>query len=171
MKKSLLLSLILVLCVPLFSEAQGTKTGNWNFDVGPNIAIPIRNLSYFTSFGIGADITATTNITNEIAVGARANDSYFIGKTPLLGNGSHGANVFSITADGSYTFPQNIFAGVDLGLGHETTNGQNDTEFARIFNLGYKWDQGKARTYIFTVYFDQTTYEKCLGVRAAIRLK
>ena len=165
--------LILVLCALsslLFIDAKAQSTGDWHFDVGPNIAVPIRNLSYYTSLGIGIDGAATTNICNEVAIGGRANYSYFIGKTPLLADEKHGASVFSITADGNYTFPMNIFAGVDLGVGFISSNGQNDTQFARIFNLGYKWDQSKQHTYIFTVYFDQTTYQKCLGVRAAVRL-
>lgn len=163
------LVLAFVACL-IFTNAKAQSTGDWHLDVGPNVAAPIRNLSYYTSFGIGADIAATTNITTEVAVGGRANYSYFLGKTPLLGNEKHGASVISITADGSYTFPMNIFAGVDLGVGFLSSNGQSDTQFARIFNLGYKWDQSKQHTYIFTVYFDQTTYQKCLGLRGAIRL-
>ncbi|MFI5161330.1 MAG: hypothetical protein ACHQHN_08630 [Sphingobacteriales bacterium] len=171
MKKIYLILIVPVISCLFFTTAKAqVKTGAWSIDVGPNVALPIRNLSYFTSLGIGADIAATTPISGGFAVGARANYSYFIGKTPLLGTSANGASVFNITADGSYTLPQNVFIGVDLGLGHATTNGQNDTEFARIFNLGYKWEQSKQHTYIFTVYFDQTTYEKCLGVRAAIRL-
>jgi len=170
MKKiCLILGFLLFSCL-FFIDAKAQSTGDWHFDVGPNVAIPIRNLSYYTSLGIGADVAATTNITTEVAVGGRANYSYFIGKTPLLATESHGASVINITADGSYTFPMNIYAGVDLGVGFLSSNGQSDTEFARIFNLGYKWDQSKQHTYIFTVYFDQTTYQKCLGVRAAVRL-
>lgn len=164
--------LAVVLIAGLYStnvKAQ-LKTGDWHFDVGPNIAIPIRNLSYFTSFGIGADVAATTAVTDVISIGGRANYTYFIGKTPLLSDEAHGAGVFNVMGSGTYTLPQNIFVGVDLGVGFESTHGESDTEFARVFNLGYKWDQNKAHTFIFTVYFDQTTYEKCLGLRAAVRL-
>jgi hypothetical protein len=171
MKKIYFILVLSIICCLSFTNTQAQKkTSDWNIDVGPNIAIPIRNLSYFTSVGIGADANATTNVTDEIAVGGRVNYSYFVGKTPLLATESHGASIFNIMASGSYTFPQNIFAGVDLGVGFETSNGESDTEFARVFNLGYKWEQSKQHTYIFTIYFDQTTYEKCLGLRAAIRL-
>jgi len=171
MKKIYLIAVVLLLSGMLFNRANAqTKTGGWSIDLGPNAAIPIRNLSYYTSLGIGADVAATTPIADGVAVGGRANYSYFIGKTPLLGNETHGASVINITADGSYTLPENVFVGVDLGVGFLSSNGQSDTEFARIFNLGYKWEQSKQHTYIFTVYFDQTTYQKCLGVRAAIRL-
>ncbi|MGZ3778866.1 MAG: hypothetical protein ACXVIY_09345 [Mucilaginibacter sp.] len=171
MKRLLLLSMLSLFCLPLLSNAQSVKTGDWNFDLGLMAAAPIRNLSYYTSLGIGADVAATTNVCSAVSVGARANYSYFIGKTPLLGNSAHGASVINVLADGSYNLPENIFAGVDLGVGFLSSNGQSDTEFARIFNLGYKWDQSKERTYIFTVFFDQTTYQKALGVRAAIRFK
>src|ERR1700744_2230829 len=171
MKKIYFILVLSLFSCLFFTNAKAQqKSNDWSIDLGANVAVPIRNLSYFTSFGIGVDAAATTNITNEIAVGGRANYSYFIGKTPLLATESHGASVFNVLADGSYTLPQNIFLGVDLGVGFEATNGQSDTEFARIFNLGYKWDQSKQHIYIFTIYFDQTTYEKCLGIRAAIRL-
>jgi len=170
MKKIYFILASLIFSGLMLTNAKAQSTDGWHFDVGPQVATPIRNLSYYTSFGIGADAAATTNITSEIAIGGRANYSYFIGKTPLLGNGSHGASVINVVADGNYSFPMNIFAGVDLGVGFLASNGQSDTEFARIFNLGYKWEQSKEHTFIFTVYFDQTTYQKCLGVRAAIRL-
>lgn len=166
----LILALLLASCLLCTKAKAQQKTSNWNIDIGPNIALPIRNLSYYTSLGIGVDAAATTSLSNGFSVGGSANYSYFIGKKPLLGTETHGANVINILADGSYTFPQNIFIGVNLGVGFLTSNGQSDTEFARIFNLGYKWDQSKQHTYLFTIYFDQTTYQKCLGLKAAMRL-
>jgi len=171
MKKMYLILVLLVVSSLFFTNAKAqVKTGDWHFDVGPNVAAPIRNLSYYTSFGIGVDANATTNVADGVDVGGRANYSYFIGKTPLLSDETHGASVFNVVATGTYTLPQNVFVGVDLGVGFLSSNGESDTEFARIFNLGYKWDQNKAHIFIFTVYFDQTTYQKCLGLRAAVRL-
>ena len=170
MKKIYSILVALTICGLFFTKASAQmKTGDWHYDLGVNVAAPIRNLSYYTSVGIGIDAAATTSIAENVNVGARVNYSYFIGQTPLLATESHGANVVNLLADGSYNFPYNIFAGIDLGVGFLTSNGQSDTEFARIFNAGYKWEQSKAHTFIFTLYFDQTTYQKCLGARAAIR--
>jgi hypothetical protein len=165
----LILALALGSCMFFTGAKAQEKTGSWSIDLGSNIAIPIRNLSYFTSLGIGVDVNATTPIADGFAAGGRVNYTYFIGQKALFQDEAHGAGIFNILGSANYTFPQQFFAGVDLGVGFESTNGESDTEFARIFNVGYKWAQSKEHTYIFTVYFDQTTYQKCLGVRGAIR--
>jgi hypothetical protein len=175
MKKIYLILVLLITSCLFFTNAQAQqKTGDWSIDVGPTAALPIRNLYYFTSFGIGADAAATTAISDNINVGGRVNFAHFFGKTSFFGDGvAISENIVNVLADGSYMFPQKVFVGVDLGAGIRFAGGGNgtDTEFARIFNLGYQWDQSKQHTYIFTIFFDQTTYQKNLGLRAAIRLK
>jgi hypothetical protein len=167
----LILTLSFISCLFFDNAKAQMKTGDWNIDAGFMAAAPIRNLYYFTSFGIGVDGAATTNLTDAVAVGGRVNFSNFFGKSSIYTPNSISAQIVNILADASYTFPQKVMVGVDLGAGLRFASGNGeDTEFARIFNLGYKWDQSKAHTYIFTVYFDQTTYQKALGVRAAIRL-
>src|ERR1700743_641054 len=173
MKKIYFILVLSLFSCLFFTNAKAQqKSNDWNLDLGVNAAAPIRNLYYFTSFGVGVYGLATTNITNEIAVGGRVNFAHFFGKSSFFGNGvSISENIVNILADGSYMFPQKVFVGVDLGAGIRFASGNaTDTQFARIFNLGYQWDQSKAHTYIFTVFFDQTTYQKNLGLRVAMRL-
>ena len=173
MKKFYFMLMLTAFCTLLLTNAKAQmKTGDWNIDIGPQVAAPIRNLYYFTSFGIGIDGAATTQIADNVNVGGRVNYSYFFGKSSLYTPNSISANIVNVLADGSYTLPYNVMVGVDLGLGFRFASGNPaDTEFARIFNLGYKWEQSKEHTYIFTIYFDQTTYQKALGLRAAMRFK
>jgi hypothetical protein len=140
----------------------------WNLDAGANIGIPIRQLHALSVLGISGDFSATTEVYKNLSVGGRAELAYFIGRTS---NGSNIPNVILINllGDVNYMLPQKIMVGIDLGLGRAFSKWANYTKFARIFYLGHEWVE-KKRTYTLSLFFDQTTWQKNLGIRGTIRL-
>ncbi|MEO6167302.1 MAG: hypothetical protein ABIO46_08885 [Chitinophagales bacterium] len=92
----------------------------------------------------------------------------------IFGSGSvEGEDVnFSLLnamADGYYLFDPNILLGFSGGLGLAFSKGGTDVNFARVFYAGYLLNTAKY-DYVFTAIYDQTNYQKNIGVRACIRL-
>ncbi|HVS92875.1 MAG TPA: hypothetical protein VHE59_12620 [Mucilaginibacter sp.] len=168
MKKLLFSLLLLSFLFPSTSRAQSINTSNLKIDVGPTLALPIRYLNYVSLFGVGAYGSVTTPVIENLDVGGRVSASYFFGKTQY-GVSNAGSRIFDVMATGSYLLPQNVFVGVDLGVGFAAEPGFNNTELADSFNVGYQMDYQK-HVVRFAVFFDQTTYQKCAGVRATVRL-
>ncbi|MBS1502380.1 MAG: hypothetical protein JST32_09990 [Bacteroidetes bacterium] len=167
--KNLLFSLLLLsFLFPSISRAQSINTSNLKIDVGPTLALPIRYLNYVSLFGVGAYGSVTTPVIENLDVGGRVSASYFFGKTQY-GVSNAGSRIFDVMATGSYLLPQNIFVGIDLGVGFAAEPGFNNTELADSFNVGYQMDYQK-HVVRLAVFFDQTTYQKCAGVRATVRL-
>lgn len=160
--------------------AQTSKTSvkgleGWNIDVGPTLAHPLKYLNMFSTFGVGVDGSITHPLPNGLAVGGRVNYAHFFGRSSALAglvdeSGRFpSSSMINILGDAHYTLPNKILFGVNLGLGMILYNGATGSGFADIIYGGYEWDQG-AHIYTFSLYYDQTTYQKNLGVRAAIRL-
>ncbi|MBS1524095.1 MAG: hypothetical protein JST19_00510 [Bacteroidetes bacterium] len=169
MKKLLFSLLLLVFILPSICNAQTTiNTSALKIDVGPSLALPIRQLNYVSLFGVGAYGSITTPVIENLDVGGRVSASYFFGKSQY-GVSNAGSRIFDVMATGSYLLPQNVFVGIDLGVGFAAEPGFNNTELADSFNVGYQMDYQK-HVLRFAVFFDQTTYQKCAGVRATVRL-
>ena len=109
------------------------------------------------------------------SAGGRVNFAHYLGRASEEAGFLDGAsrfpssNLVNILGDAHYMLPNKILFGVDLGVGMILYNGATNSGFARIIYGGYEWDGG-SHTYTFSLFFDQTTYQKNLGLRAAIRL-
>ncbi|HVV56474.1 MAG TPA: hypothetical protein VHC47_14160 [Mucilaginibacter sp.] len=168
MKKLSFSILLIVFLAPAFSRAQSISTSGLKVDVGATLALPIRYLHYVSLFGVGATGSVTKEVVSGLDVGGRVNAAYFFGKTQY-GVSNSGSRIFDIMASGTYNLPQNVFVGIDLGVGFAAESGFNNTEPADSFNLGYQFNYEK-HAIRMALYFDQTTYQKCLGLRATVRL-
>jgi hypothetical protein len=161
---------------PTHQSTQGSESPDgWNIDVGPTFASSIRYLHMFSTVAPGIDGAITHPLGNGLSVGGRVNIAHFFGRSSALSglvdnSGSFpSSNLINILGDVHYLLPSKIVFGVDLGLGMVLYNGNIGDGFAKIFYAGYQWE-GAVHTWTFSLYFDQTTYQKNLGLRAAIRL-
>ncbi len=161
------------------SSAQTDKKVNQeekrlNIDVGPMVAVPLKNFNMFSTFGIGADGAVTYKLGKGFAVGGRLNYGYFFGRSAdpaFTGGEDHykASNLFNVLAEVNYKFDNQILLGLDLGLGLLSFNGYTDAAFAQKVYAGYQWNR-EAHPFIFYLFYEQTITHKSIGISANIRL-
>ncbi|MBK9731278.1 MAG: hypothetical protein IPO83_08330 [Chitinophagaceae bacterium] len=161
--------LLLLLLIPAFTNAQKTTVdANWNAEAGPILSVPIRYMHYFTVFGIGADVAANRGIIDRLYGGGRMNYTYFFGKGSIEGE-DYNLGLFNAMADVYYLFDFKMLLGFSGGLGLTFNTGVSDANFSRVFYAGYLFNT-QHHDYVITAFFDQTNYQKNIGIRACIRL-
>ncbi|HEY2721516.1 MAG TPA: hypothetical protein VGI82_07315 [Chitinophagaceae bacterium] len=173
MKKVILIVIALSMSLH-FLHAQDRQDSKWVVTAGPVVAFPLKFLHMFHSFGLGADFAAIHPISGGFSAGARANYSYFFGKESSNTTGgtisSHydATHIFNLLGDVNYRLENGLTIGLDLGLGLSLTHVYGDASFARII---YVADEvGKKNPVIFGLYFDETNFQKNIGLRAGFRI-
>lgn len=167
MKKSICLLLLLVGMLPATAQDKSWLKG-WHAELGPMITVPIRYMHYYSVLGTGVDLAASRNITGRIYAGARINYAFFFGNGSVDGEEVN-VNLFNAMADGYYLFDNNFLLGFSGGLGLAFNSYGTDVNFSRVFSAGYKLVTTK-HDYVITAFFDQTNYQKNIGVRACMVL-
>lgn len=148
--------------------AQNTADKSWHAEAGPMITVPIKYLHYYSVLGLGADVAANRNIIDRLYGGARVNFAYFFGQGSVEGE-SVSFGLLNTMADVYYLFDQQVLIGFSGGLGLAFGGGGTDANFSRVFYAGYVLNTEK-HDYVLTAFFDQTNYQKNIGVRACISL-
>ena len=166
--KKIICSLLLLMNAVLANAQDVITDKNWHAEVGPMITVPIRYTHYFSVLGVGVDAAANRNWISRLYAGGRVNYAYFFGQGSVEGEDVN-INLFNAMADGYYLFDNNILLGFSGGLGVAFNSGGTDLNFARVFYAGYALHAGM-HDYVLTAFFDQTNYQKNIGVRGCIKL-
>ncbi|MBS1657879.1 MAG: hypothetical protein K1X63_09750 [Chitinophagales bacterium] len=147
--------------------AQDSLDKTWHAEAGPMITVPIRYLHYYSVLGLGADVAANRQFVKGLFAGARMNYAFFFGNGSVEGE-SVNPGLFNAMVDGFYLFDFKLLLGFSGGLGL-AFGGGTDANFSRVFYAGYLFNTGR-HDMIITAFFDQTNYQKNLGLRGSFRL-
>lgn len=167
MKKFICLSGMLLLAM-LGCAQDNNPSKAWNAEVGPMVTVPIRYMHYYTVLGLGADAAVNRNIIDNLYVGGRINFAYFFGKGSVTGEDIN-IGLLNTMADAYYLFDFHLLLGFSGGLGLAFGGTNVDANFSRVFYAGYLLNTNQ-HDYVITGFFDQTNYQKNIGVRFAWRL-
>ncbi len=164
--------LLLFLALPVLTNAQQKKTDrDWKFYVGPNIALPVRYLNLFNGLGIGASAVALRQFASNFEAGGRVNYNYFFGRKADAYYGAaryKATNLLNILAEAKYIFDNGFQAGLNLGVGLSFSGNEKNSDLARLIFIAYQLQQ--FRNAVIGAYFNQTNYQKQVGVRLDIPL-
>lgn len=167
MKNIVLLGLLCLISNLAHAQNNILKNG-WQVEAGPSLNVPIRYMHYFTVFGAGIDGAINTTVVDRLHGGLRANYAYFFGKGSIEGEDIN-LSLVNVMADAYYLFGCNLLLGFSGGLGLTFGGGNSDANFSRIFYAGYQFPTS-CHDLVVTAFFDQTNYQKNIGVRAAFVL-
>jgi hypothetical protein len=166
MKKAICL-LVIIFQFGELGLAQDSIDKTWHAEAGPMITVPIRYLHYYSVLGLGADVAANRQIVKGLFAGARMNYAFFFGKGSV-DEETVNPSLFNAMVDGFYLFDFKLLLGFSGGLGL-AFGGGTDANFSRVFYAGYLFNTHRHEM-IITAFFDQTNYQKNLGLRGSFRL-
>jgi hypothetical protein len=146
MKKKLLI--LAVLFVSIISVKAQSKSDDFVFGGGVNLALPLGDFSDGWSFGIGVKLQAEKMFTDQVSGIASIGYTDFFGKTVTFDNGLGGTSsgkfpsfgLIPILVGGRYYFSTTFFAGVQIGLGIGTGGSGSSTGFDYLPQIGYNAD-------------------------------
>ena len=165
-------SLLLFANLYLCAQDKINQNNKWDFNVGIRASVPVT--TYFKetqSFGLGAELRESYNVSNNFALGGSVVYDHFFGKKYTQGNTEYRYDAFSWTSlnvTTQYRSNQGLLLGVDAGIAFLGYSGSSTTAFNLQGNAGYTWDCHAHRVGLvafYDTYMKNGDHDDALGLK------